>query len=383
MQHQKQPHRVLYRDDVARGCEIVAIPAHIPKELEESVKLKVLHNERSTRNTNDSDDGSLTLDDALARLKFEYCRESVFSNSLRTELLATVGADLQTIELPAELCFEGCDGEGNACDCCAHETEGHRKEECCCLERMKYNVPYDAEGRLKCLLNASSKAITLPVVYECHEACGCYQNSSCRNSVVHQGIRLPLEIYFDRLKGWCVNCSVCIKAGQFICEYSGKVLSSQKTQSMFGSSTNSSTDVRVNYTMVLREHFSESKSRDSECKKRKTDNVVVTAIDASKRGNVGRFINHSCSPNAIVVPVRGEFLVPRAAIFALEDIEPYQEITISYTTTASDTVETNVTTTGNSTTTTSAMSKSRTITQRECRCGASNCQQYLPFDEVF
>ena len=61
--------------------------------------------------------------------------------------------------------------------------------------------------------------------------------------------------------------------------------------------------------------------------------IMVTSngnfIDATKKGNIGRFLNHSCEPNAVVVEwnVKGE---ARMGVFAKEAISPGQEIYFDY-----------------------------------------------------
>ena len=52
-------------------------------------------------------------------------------------------------------------------------------------------------------------------------------------------------------------------------------------------------------------------------------------IDATKKGNLARFINHSCDPNcyAKIIPVGTE---KRIAIYSKRDIEVNEEITYDY-----------------------------------------------------
>ena len=52
-------------------------------------------------------------------------------------------------------------------------------------------------------------------------------------------------------------------------------------------------------------------------------------IDARKKGNNSRFINHSCQPNAQFVK-REVDGVQRCAVYALEDIYSGEEITCNY-----------------------------------------------------
>lgn len=55
----------------------------------------------------------------------------------------------------------------------------------------------------------------------------------------------------------------------------------------------------------------------------------ATVIDAYRRGNIGRYINHSCAPNSQVEKwlVDGQY---RMAVFAFRDIGVNEEITYDY-----------------------------------------------------
>ncbi|CAG0923853.1 unnamed protein product [Notodromas monacha] len=74
-------------------------------------------------------------------------------------------------------------------------------------------------------------------------------------------------------------------------------------------------------------------------------------IDAKEFGNVARFINHSCEPNLMVIPVlRGSGMVKFVAgLFALRDIRAGEELTMDY--------------------------GSHVLEQRdfECQCGSRSC----------
>ena len=52
-------------------------------------------------------------------------------------------------------------------------------------------------------------------------------------------------------------------------------------------------------------------------------------IDAGPRGNIARFINHSCNPNCSTEPwiVNGD---RRVGIFSSRDIHPKEELTFNY-----------------------------------------------------
>ena len=52
-------------------------------------------------------------------------------------------------------------------------------------------------------------------------------------------------------------------------------------------------------------------------------------IDATKRGGIGRFANHSCNPNCYVAKwTVGEYV--RMGIFASRSIKRYEELTFNY-----------------------------------------------------
>ena len=52
-------------------------------------------------------------------------------------------------------------------------------------------------------------------------------------------------------------------------------------------------------------------------------------IDAGPRGNLARFINHSCDPNCFTEPWMVNQDV-RVGIFAKVDIQPGEELTFNY-----------------------------------------------------
>lgn len=56
---------------------------------------------------------------------------------------------------------------------------------------------------------------------------------------------------------------------------------------------------------------------------------LLQYIDASKKGNESRFMNHSCKPNCELQKwiVGNQF---RIGIFALEDVPAYKELTFDY-----------------------------------------------------
>ena len=93
------------------------------------------------------------------------------------------------------------------------------------------------------------------------------------------------------------------------------------------------------------------------------EGVHCTYYYPRHKGNIGRFINHSCEPNLSVVPVRIRNSIPHLCLFASRDISEATEVTYDY---------------GHG----SAVSDSEN-SGTVCRCGAAMCKGFLPGDNVF
>lgn len=142
-------------------------------------------------------------------------------------------------------------------------------------------------------------------IYECNDLCKC---TSCQNRIVQLGPRIGLRISHCS-KGYGLYTDIAIEKGQFVCEYAGEIINLTEAQ------RRSNAD-NENYIFVINEHFS--------------GHITTTVIDATVIGNIGRYINHSCEPNCMIVPVRVDSLIPRLAIFAMKDIQCNEEITYHY-----------------------------------------------------
>ena len=169
----------------------------------------------------------------------------------------------------------------------------------------------------------------------------------CSNRVVSRGIQVPLVVFKTRNRGWGVRAEVPLERGQYVCEYAGAIVSSAEAaerQAQGG----------PNYVMTLREHL-------------KNGQIFVTSIDPTERGNVGRYLNHSCKPNLALVLVRADSFVPRAAFFCARPIDQGEELTFFY---------------GDGAITKPAAeeAKSKAASRRVCRCGARECVGFLPSD---
>ncbi|PSN49279.1 Histone-lysine N-methyltransferase SETMAR [Blattella germanica] len=224
------------------------------------------------------------------------------------------------------------------CDCIENK---------CCLENVcpcveKFGMNYDENGRL-----LESK-LNGPIV-ECNSLCSCSAQGKCGNLIVQLGPRKDLEIFYaGNSKGFGLKSKSQIQKGEFICEYAGEVitLDEAKRRSKGGIGN-------MNYIFVLNEYLSENR-------------VIKTCVDPSVIGNIGRYINHSCQPNSLIVPVRTNFPIPKLCIFALKVIKTDEEITFDYGG-------------GNVSSSTEIESGDR---RKPCFCGTPVCKQFLPFDET-
>ncbi|XP_034480218.1 platelet binding protein GspB [Drosophila innubila] len=158
---------------------------------------------------------------------------------------------------------------------------------------------YTAESRLNCDFNYDDPA----VIFECNDVCGCNQ-LSCKNRVVQNGTRTPLQIVEceEPAKGWGVRALANVPKGTYVASYTGEILTAPEAD-------------------------------------RRTDDSYYFdldnghCIDANYYGNVSRFFNHSCEAN--ILPVRvfyehQDYRFPKIAFFACRDIDAGEEICYDY-----------------------------------------------------
>lgn len=157
-----------------------------------------------------------------------------------------------------------------------------------------------------------------PIV-ECNLECKCANNEEqCLNRVVQFGPQCSLEVFecSNKRKGKGVRSrSELIPKGSFVVEYAGEIIGSIQAEKLFRQRASVG---EPNYLMHLREYFATGREMKS------------TIIDARNYSNIARFINHSCEPNLLVLPVRINNTIPHAALFALRDIQIGEELSYDY-----------------------------------------------------
>ncbi|CAJ0576177.1 unnamed protein product, partial [Mesorhabditis spiculigera] len=170
--------------------------------------------------------------------------------------------------------------------------------------------------------NCTRQCINWNSLIQCPDGC---QNPGCTNNFFRRRRFAAVQPFDAGAKGWGVRAEETINPGQFIMEYVGDVIGAETV------------DRRLrNYEKEgIKHHYVFA-----------AGNGVF--IDSTKRGNMMRFVNHSCNPNAVA---RDWFSDDKPVIgfFATRTILPGEEITFNYR-------------------------FSNNGEPQKCYCGADNCQ---------
>lgn len=155
----------------------------------------------------------------------------------------------------------------------------------------------------------------------------CTRGKACKNQRFQKRQYAGVAPKRSGAKGWGIFAQLPISAGQFVLEYVGEVIDADELDTRSQACANEP-------------HFYFLSLSGGE------------TIDASKKGNISRFINHSCDPNCVTQKwqVNGE---SRVGIFALRNIRVGEELTFDY------------------------QFERFSHKKQRCLCGASNCSKYL------
>lgn len=157
----------------------------------------------------------------------------------------------------------------------------------------------------------------------------CPAKTKCQNQRFDKRLYPPLMPYKTASRGWGLKSSEPLVKGQFVIEYVGELIDQEEYHRRIG---NMNKQKAENYYFLSLDYN--------------------RTIDAGPKGNVARFMNHSCKPNCETQKwtVRGD---TRVGLFACCDIPANEELTFNY----------NLATIGDR--------------KEECRCGADNCSGFL------
>ncbi|VVC34203.1 Zinc finger, PHD-type,Zinc finger, RING-type,PWWP domain,Zinc finger, FYVE/PHD-type,SET [Cinara cedri] len=178
-----------------------------------------------------------------------------------------------------------------------------------------------------------SSCINRQMLFECDPKT-CPAGQKCKNQDFEKQLGPQLATFLTENKGWGVKTLENIKHGSFIIEYVGDLLNNEEFKKRMN-------EMQRNHEQNF--YFLS------------LDNSVI--IDAGPKGNLSRFMNHSCDPNCEAVKwvVDGE---SRIGLFALRDIAAGTELVFNYQ---------------------SRKAKCRDVNKKPCHCGAKNCCEFLEF----
>ncbi|KAK9123446.1 hypothetical protein Sjap_013048 [Stephania japonica] len=202
----------------------------------------------------------------------------------------------------------------------------------------------DGEIECPCLILRSE---LMNVMVECGANCNC--GLGCESRLTQRGVSVRLKIVRFTRKGWGLCADQFVRRGQFVCEYAGQLVTTEearKRQSRYDELAGGSEFASA--LLVVREHLPSRKA------------CLRINIDATRIGNVARFINHSCDGgNLSTVLVRSSgMLIPRLCFFASKDILEGEELAFSYG---------------------DARLRPNGL---QCFCGSLNCNGVLPSEET-
>lgn len=141
----------------------------------------------------------------------------------------------------------------------------------CCPQNLGWNFMYnEADGKL------NSKIVQM--IVECNDFCGC--NKNCPNRPKEISVKLVIFKTYER--GWSVKTLDHIPAGKFIVEYTGEFLDANESKKRARAYHTSKDTYLFDLDYI--------------------DKGTPYSIDATQKGNIARFINHSCNPNLSTWP---------------------------------------------------------------------------------
>ncbi|KAL5551350.1 hypothetical protein UlMin_001526 [Ulmus minor] len=234
------------------------------------------------------------------------------------------------------------------CDCIIGCSDSGK---CACAVKNGGEIPFNHNGAI-----VEAK----PLVYECGPSCRC--PPTCHNRVSQKGTKFQLEIFKTKSRGWGVRSLNFIPSGSFVCEYIGELLKEKEAEERAGNDE---------YLFDIGNNYNDSSLWDglstlipdthlAPCEVVEDGGLT---IDAAQCGNIGRFINHSCTPNLYAQNVlfdHDDRRIPHIMLFSAENIPPLQELTYHYNYTIDQVRDSN----GN-------------IRKKECFCGSHECSGRL------
>ena len=165
--------------------------------------------------------------------------------------------------------------------------------------------PCDCDRKKENPCGEDSNCLNRMLMFECHPAV-CTAKELCRNMRFQKRQYPPIQVVRSEGRGWGLKNQGIIKKGQFVIEYVGELITMQEYRS------------RMTAIQLSGEENYYYLTIDSN-----------RMIDAGPKGNMARFMNHSCDPNCITQKwtVNGD---TRVGLFAMKDIADGSELTFNH-----------------------------------------------------
>ncbi|XP_014674200.1 PREDICTED: histone-lysine N-methyltransferase SETDB1-like [Priapulus caudatus] len=278
------------------------------------------------------------------------------------------------------------------CDC---EDDCQDREKCACVQLTVTASKANGGGEANPDAGYHDRRLKEAVitgVYECNSTCKC--SKKCHNRVVQNGLSLRLQVFKTDRKGWGLRCLNDIPAGTFICCYAGQLLTEQGANEVrvcllceyedlltlegifqplkalpqmlpsnletqepseglrdFAASdprqasrSYCSTPLKIKgcrrWMVTARDANAQTNNGKEEKKRTRYkplrswyNEEYCFVMDAKSQGNLGRYLNHSCSPNVFVQNVfvdTHDLRFPWVAFFSDKLIRAGGELTWDY-----------------------------------------------------
>lgn len=184
----------------------------------------------------------------------------------------------------------------------------------------------DCSGKDGC--TAESECLNRMLYFECNSKT-CKAGTACHNQRMQRFQSKDLKPFKCEGKGWGLKAEQDIRAGDFVVEYVGELIDEETCQQR----------VKEYHEKEISDYYFLTIDKDN-------------IIDAYPKGNLSRFMNHSCDPNCETQKwtVNGEV---RVGLFASRDIKHGDELCFNY----------HLDSLGNE--------------KKQCKCGSGNCSGYL------
>lgn len=203
---------------------------------------------------------------------------------------------------------------------------------CKCTGDTRGEYAYDKDGLLiprlaynYCSLDGRKNRTDF--ITECNVSCPC-DFLSCGNRVVQRGLKYRIQVFMTKEgKGWGVRALEPIAARSFLFEYIGEIMTN--SEQYYRNIEYREKNIHT-YTMLLDADYD---MEINHFKDGLNDDEALT-LDATRYGNVSRFVNHRCGdPNLLLRPVQidtRDTHYYHVAFFTARDIAKKEELTWDY-----------------------------------------------------